>query len=237
MPVPYPPVEPPQVAIAFPDPRRLGRREVLAVGEDFRPYTLIEAYRRGVFPWPHTSPKGNPLVLWFSPNPRAIFPLEAPPHWSRSLRRTLRQHPYQVTVDEFTRNRSPAQVENAAGRAGRLKLPPLGVNLSYLIAPMVDDQYAAQTALAAVMLALYETPLFPVELPGAEVSEVVRVSFVPDTLEERAKLWEVVSRPYRLSVCYQVRTVRLVSKQVSADAAIVSTAAGIEEKPAPRVVE
>jgi hypothetical protein len=144
---------------------------------------------------------------------------------------------YQVTVDEFTRNRSPAQVENAGGRTGRLKLPPLGVNLSYLIAPMVDDQYAAQTTLATVMLALYETPQFAVELPGAEVSELVRVSFVPDTMDERAKLWEAVSKPYRLSVCYQVRTVRLVSKQVSADAAIVSTAAGIEEKPAPRVAE
>ena len=39
-------------------------------------------------------------MLWFSPNPRAIFPLEATPHWSRSLRRTLRLHPYEVTVDE-----------------------------------------------------------------------------------------------------------------------------------------
>ena len=86
--VPYPPIEPPKTAIAFPDPRRLGRREVVAVGEDFRPYTILEAYRRGVFPWPHTSPTGDPMVLWFSPNPRAIFPLEETPHWSRSLRRT-----------------------------------------------------------------------------------------------------------------------------------------------------
>lgn len=97
--LPYPPVEPPKTAIAFPDPRRLGRREVVAIGEDFRPYTILEAYRRGVFPWPHTSPTGDPMVLWFSPNPRAIFPLEGEPHWSRSLRRTLRQHPYTVTVD------------------------------------------------------------------------------------------------------------------------------------------
>jgi leucyl/phenylalanyl-tRNA---protein transferase len=29
-----------------------------------------------------------------------VFPLETPPHWSRSLRRTLRLHPYEVTVDE-----------------------------------------------------------------------------------------------------------------------------------------
>ena len=34
VPVPFPPIEPPKTAIAFPDPRRLGRREVVAIGED-----------------------------------------------------------------------------------------------------------------------------------------------------------------------------------------------------------
>jgi leucyl/phenylalanyl-tRNA--protein transferase len=40
--------------------------------------------------------------LWFSPEPRCIFPftVEEEPHWSRSLRRTLRIHPYEVTIDQ-----------------------------------------------------------------------------------------------------------------------------------------
>jgi leucyl/phenylalanyl-tRNA--protein transferase len=29
-----------------------------------------------------------------------VFPLEGEPHWSRSLRRTLRRHPFQITLDE-----------------------------------------------------------------------------------------------------------------------------------------
>lgn len=77
--------------------------EVLAVGADFTPGTLLAAYRTGIFPWPHgqeEDPDGDPLVLWFSPDPRAVFPLDADPHWSRSLRRTLRIHPYEVTLDE-----------------------------------------------------------------------------------------------------------------------------------------
>jgi leucyl/phenylalanyl-tRNA--protein transferase len=75
--------------------------EVIARGCDFAPSTLLLAYRSGIFPWPHGDEQdgGAPLVLWFSPNPRAIFPLEGVPHWSRSLRRTLRQHPYEVTLD------------------------------------------------------------------------------------------------------------------------------------------
>jgi leucyl/phenylalanyl-tRNA--protein transferase len=71
------------------------------MGCDFHPGTLLTAYRSGIFPWPHgdTTEDGEPLVLWFSPNPRTIFSLDEPAHWSRSLRRTLRNHPYEVTLD------------------------------------------------------------------------------------------------------------------------------------------
>lgn len=75
---------------------------VLAMGCDFTAGTLLGAYRHGIFPWPHgdeDDEAGAPLVLWFSPDPRCIFPLEREPHWSRSLRRTLRIHPYEVTVN------------------------------------------------------------------------------------------------------------------------------------------
>lgn len=87
----------------FPDPRTAPHHGVLAVGCDFTPGTLLHAYRSGIFPWPHgedEDERGAPLVLWFSPEPRCIFPLEGEPHWSRSLRRTLRVHPYEVTVDQ-----------------------------------------------------------------------------------------------------------------------------------------
>jgi len=100
--VPHPPIEPPPSRVRFPDPSRPGAAEALAVGCEFSPGTLLLAYRSGIFPWPDGRERrdGEPLVLWFSPNPRAVFPLEEEPHWSRSLRRTLRQHPYDVTIDE-----------------------------------------------------------------------------------------------------------------------------------------
>src|SRR5207253_370853 len=93
--MPYPPIDPPPTRAKFPSPRRAGRAEVLAVGADLSPGTLLTAYRKGIFPWPQ--PSG--VVPWVSPDPRGIFPLEAEPRWSRSLRRTLRKHPFTVTVD------------------------------------------------------------------------------------------------------------------------------------------
>ncbi len=143
---------------------------------------------------------------------------------------------YQVTPDEFARNRPPTQVETANGRKARLQLPPLGVNLYYLVTPKIDDQNRAQTTLADILLAFHEEAQFAVENVGAGVRDLVTVTLVPDSLDDRVKLWESLSTPYRLSVCYQVRTVRLVSAKVATSAPVGSLTAQHEERPPPRVV-
>ena len=55
-------------ASRFPDPRRV-RSDVIAFGSDLRVETLREAYRHGIFPWPH---EDWPLP-WFSPRRRTII--------------------------------------------------------------------------------------------------------------------------------------------------------------------
>jgi leucyl/phenylalanyl-tRNA--protein transferase len=76
------------------DPRRADADGVVGVGADLDVATLVAAYHRGIFPWPH---KGMPL-LWFSPDPRAVLP-PGRFHVSRSLRRTLRTSGWTTTVD------------------------------------------------------------------------------------------------------------------------------------------
>lgn len=67
---------------------------LLAGGGDLSPERLLYAYRRGIFPWYE---RGQP-ILWWSPNPRALlFPERF--HLSRSLRKLLRQCPFEVTAD------------------------------------------------------------------------------------------------------------------------------------------
>jgi leucyl/phenylalanyl-tRNA--protein transferase len=56
---------------------------------------MLTAYRSGIFPWPDS--EGN--VPWCSMLRRAIYPLAEEPHWSRSLRRTLRITPFSRTLD------------------------------------------------------------------------------------------------------------------------------------------
>lgn len=67
---------------------------MLGVGADLAPPTLVDAYRRGIFPWPHDD---APLP-WFSPDPRGVLEPTAL-HLSRSLRRTLRTCGWEVSVD------------------------------------------------------------------------------------------------------------------------------------------
>ncbi len=68
---------------------------LVAVGGDLRPERLLHAYRNGIFPW---YSEGEP-VLWWSPDPRAVFELDGL-HVSRRLRRTIRSGRFRATVNQ-----------------------------------------------------------------------------------------------------------------------------------------
>jgi leucyl/phenylalanyl-tRNA--protein transferase len=67
---------------------------LVAVGGDLRPGRLLAAYRRGVFPWYDESMP----ILWWSPDPRAIFEIGGL-HVSRRLRRTIRSGRFTLSIN------------------------------------------------------------------------------------------------------------------------------------------
>lgn len=77
----------------FPDPRK-ALDDVVAIGDDLRPETLIDAYSHGIFPWPV---EDYPLP-WFSPRRRAVL-LFDDIHLSRSLKAAVRKGPFRFTID------------------------------------------------------------------------------------------------------------------------------------------
>lgn len=74
----------------FPDPREADG-DVVAVGGDLEPGTLLLAYGSGLFPM-----RIDGLLAWWSPDPRGVLPLDGF-HASRSLRRSRRR--FEVRVD------------------------------------------------------------------------------------------------------------------------------------------
>jgi leucyl/phenylalanyl-tRNA--protein transferase len=89
---PFPPVE-----------RALGAASgapgLLAATADLLPWRLVDAYRRGIFPW---YSDGQP-VLWWSPDPRMILvpdEFKVSPSFRKTLKRVLREPGWEVRVDD-----------------------------------------------------------------------------------------------------------------------------------------
>src|SRR5262249_22579108 len=81
---PFPPVD-----TALSEPNGL-----LAASAELTPDRLLEAYRRGIFPWY----SGDQPVLWWSPDPRMVLFVDEF-RVSRSLRRRVKQGTFEVRAD------------------------------------------------------------------------------------------------------------------------------------------
>jgi leucyl/phenylalanyl-tRNA--protein transferase len=101
----------------------------VAAGADLAPGTLLEAYRRGMFPMP-SGRRGDPM-LWFSPVRRGVLPLDGL-RISRSLRRSVRRYDVRVdtacaqVVDACADPRRPAGWIDPSIRSAYLELHRLG---------------------------------------------------------------------------------------------------------------
>ena len=91
------PVEPPASPWAFP-PADSGDGDLVAVGADLAPGTVLAAYRQGLFPMAVDLPRerGSSKMAWWSPEPRGVLPLGGL-RVTRSMRQSARH--FEVRVD------------------------------------------------------------------------------------------------------------------------------------------
>src|SRR5262245_36845953 len=81
----------------FPPPELAEPEGVVAFGGKLTPEWLLDAYSHGIFPWPIFYE--TEILVWFSPDPRAIFELDSF-HTTRRLQRTIRSERFQITCDQ-----------------------------------------------------------------------------------------------------------------------------------------
>lgn len=101
--------EPNKNSICFPHPCLADAEGLVATGGALDVERLLAAYRCGIFPW-----SANP-VTWWSPDPRAILPLDHT-HIPRSLVRVLRQNRFELTIDTAFEDVIKACASPAPGR-------------------------------------------------------------------------------------------------------------------------
>lgn len=81
------PIEPAPTQWALPDAQSAGDEDLVGIGADLEPGTVLAAYRAGMFPM-HLS--GHRPVGWWSPARRGVLPLDGL-RVGRSLRRSCRR--------------------------------------------------------------------------------------------------------------------------------------------------
>ena len=117
---PFPPVE---QALDQPD-------GLLAAGGSLTTRRLVDAYRRGIFPWFN---EGDP-ILWWSPDPRTVL-RPSRLHVSHSLRKKLRKESFLVTIDRVFARVLDGCAAPRAGDSGTWLSPPMRRAYAALHAP------------------------------------------------------------------------------------------------------
>lgn len=78
----------------FPGPAELPDGDLVTLGGDLQPSTVVDAYRCGLFPMEATQLPG--VLAWWSPDPRGILPLDRL-RVTRSTRQSAKR--YEIRVD------------------------------------------------------------------------------------------------------------------------------------------
>ncbi len=133
---------------------------------------------------------------------------------------------YDIAEEATVRNR-PRPTDVVAGQLVSRK-PPLGLRLMYMVTAWAGDRPTEQLLLGRVLQTLHDDSILAgTDLAGtlAGTSAELRVSLAPLTLEDRARVWFAISKPYRLSVNYELRVTNI-------DATSTATAPAITERTA-----
>lgn len=127
---------------------------------------------------------------------------------SNALRLTL--FLFEVGEDPASRNRPRVRKTDSASI--RDSKPPMALLLRYLITPWGGTEGARHAIIGRAMQVLYDRSILSgAQLAGSLAAEeqALKITLSPLSLEERTRVWHAVQRPYRLSVCYEVRVVNL----------------------------
>jgi hypothetical protein len=120
------------------------------------------------------------------------------------------------TVEDPSAKNRPRMVSSSPPNLS-VKKPPMALLLRYMITPWSGDRATDHKMLGRALQVLYDGAIISgLQLQGglAGTDQALKVTLSPLTLEERARVWYAMQRPYRLSVTYEVRVVNLDAEEV-----------------------
>jgi hypothetical protein len=115
---------------------------------------------------------------------------------------------YKVDRDEFTSNRPSERLSS-----GRLRLPPITVDLHYLLTPLSSDVQTEQLILGRVLQTLHDSSTALPTVTRPDVTDTLRVTLENLDLESLSRVWNALQEPYQLSLSYRVQVVSIRSNR------------------------
>jgi hypothetical protein len=132
---------------------------------------------------------------------------------------------YQVTPNEHLRNVPNIRIQNENFD----RLTPLPLDLCYLLTPLKQNEEENQITLGRALQVIYDNSILT--LNAGNNVEQLHLSICQRSIEELAKVWEALQKPYRLSICFEVRVVRIDSERTLNAGRIADRETRFEELP------
>ncbi len=132
---------------------------------------------------------------------------------------------YQVTPNAYLRNAPNVRVRGEEFE----NITPLSLDLFYLLTPFQAIEDDNQKILGRALQILYDNSVLP--LHAGEDFEELHLNICQRSIEEIAKVWEAAQKAYRLSVCFEVRVVKIDSERKPPGGRIRDRATDFEDKP------
>jgi hypothetical protein len=136
---------------------------------------------------------------------------------------------FEAVEDPSARNRprvrAPAPLPPPPPPPNRIysQKPPQALLLRYMLTPWSGDRLTDHRLLGRTLQILYDDAIIAgTELQGglAGTDQALKITLSPLTLDERARVWFAIQKPYRLSLTYEVRVVNLDAVTVDAVASV-----------------
>lgn len=131
---------------------------------------------------------------------------------------------YQVSPNAYLRNSPNVRVRNEEFE----QITPLTLDLYYLMTPLQSNEIKNQVTLGRALQILYDNSVLP--LKAGDNVEELHLNICQRSIEELAKVWEALQKPYRLSVCFEVRVVRIDSERKPPAGRVRSRATDFQDK-------
>mgnify|MGYP001297496285 CR=1 FL=1 len=120
---------------------------------------------------------------------------------------------FRITEDGHSRNRPQEVRVTGAPATAASRKPPLALCMHYMLTPWGTHFPVNHQILGQAMQTLHESAIVtgPALSGSLAPDEDLHITMVPLSVEDQLRVWHAINKPYRLSLYYDVKVVRIES--------------------------